>query len=103
MNEHYSNRDHLNIQRPLPNSTAVLVLGILSLVACQICGIIALVLANQDMKLYNDHPESYTESSLSHVKAGRICAIISVILLAVFILMFIALVAFNLSRAGYQR
>jgi len=38
-------------QRALPNATAVLVLGILSIVVCFITGIIALVQAKKEMAL----------------------------------------------------
>jgi hypothetical protein len=72
-------------QRPLPNATAVLVLGIISIVGCfcdgvpgLICGIIALVLAGKDLKLYNADPTLYTPGSVSNLKSGRICAIIGV-------------------------
>ncbi|MEP6676856.1 MAG: CCC motif membrane protein [Ferruginibacter sp.] len=79
--------DYLNMpQKPLPNATAVLVLGIISIVVCSICGIIGLVLANQDLRLYNNHPEMYTEGSLSNLKAGRICSIIGVVILGLSIL-----------------
>lgn len=78
-----SRHDYINMhQRALPNATAVLVLGILSLVVCQPLGIIGWILANQDMKLYNDNPGIYSESSLSTLKAGRICSIIGTCLTA---------------------
>jgi hypothetical protein len=77
-------------QRPLPNATAVLVLGIIAIVGCfcdglpgLICGIIALVLAGKDLKLYNADPTLYTPGSYSNLKSGRICAIIGVSLSAV--------------------
>jgi hypothetical protein len=68
----------------LPNSTAVLVLGILSIVF--ICpyislisialGIIALVLSSRDQALYNENPSRYLYSSYNNLKAGKVCAII---------------------------
>ena len=94
-------RDYLNMhQKALPNATAVLVLGILSLVVCQLLGIIGWVLANQDMKLYNDNPGLYSESSLSTLKAGRVCSIIGTCLmgLGVVIIAIMLLVgSFNLN------
>ncbi len=85
-------RDYLNMpQRPLPNATAVLVLGILSLVICSPLGIVGLILANQDMRLYNSNPDVYTVDSLSSVKAGRICSIIAVCLMA--LALFVVVVA----------
>ena len=88
-------------QQPLPNATAVLVLGILSLVLCfcygifgLVCGIIAMVLAKKDMALYNANPGFYTASSFSNVKAGRICGIIGVCTSAVYILVIIGYLIF---------
>jgi uncharacterized membrane protein len=82
-NNDSSQRDYLNIpQKALPNATAVLVLGILSIVICQVLGIIGWILANQDLRLYNDNPGIYSESSLSTLKAGRICSIIGTCLMA---------------------
>lgn len=73
-----------SFQQQLPNSTAVLVLGIVSLVFfCPfvsligvVIGIIALVLANRDQNLYMQNPAKYTLTSYNNLKAGRICAII---------------------------
>ena len=80
----------------LPNATASLVLGIISIVGAfcygivgVICGIIGLVLANKDIKLYNATPELYASSSLSNSKAGRICSIIGLILGVLLLLLII--------------
>jgi len=81
--------------QPLPNSTAVLVLGIVSIVAV-FCtygilgialGIIGLVLAGSPMKMYEQNPEKYTEASYKNLKAGRICSIIGLSLGGLFILL----------------
>jgi M penetrans paralogue family 26 len=96
--------DRLNMpQRPLPNATAVLVLGICSIVVCQICGIVGLVLANQDMKLYNQNPDLYTEASLGNIKAGKICSIIGIVLLGLVVLYFLFILVFvgSISSAGW--
>lgn len=92
-------------QRPLPNATAVLVLGIISIIGCfcygivgLICGIIALVLAGKDKAKYNASPELYTEGSLKNLNAGRICAIIGTILSAIYI----AFVIFMLVTVGME-
>jgi hypothetical protein len=84
----------------LPNATAALVLGIVSIVGCicygvvgLACGIIGLVLANKDIQRYRAAPEMYTPGSYSNVKAGRICSIIGISLsglyVAIIILMFV--------------
>ena len=83
-------------QTSLPNSTAVLVLGIISIAGCfcygivgLVCGIIAIVLANKDLKSYRLNPESYTSGSYSNLKAGRVCAIVGLSLSAVYLIVVI--------------
>ena len=75
------------IQQSLPNATAVLVLGILSIVTCccygvigLILSIVALVLSKKDRALYAANMSFYTESSFKNLNAGRVCAIIGLIL-----------------------
>jgi len=92
-----------NLQQPLQNATAVLVLGILSIVICGVgvvMGIIALVLGNKDLKLYNVSPEVYTAGSYSNLKAGRTCAIIGLILNGLLIIFYAAIFIFALSGAA---
>lgn len=79
-----------------PNSIGVLVLGILSIVFCWcygvvsiILGIIALVLANQGEKAYQENPQRYTLSSYKNMKAGKICAIIGLCLAGLYIIFLI--------------
>jgi hypothetical protein len=79
--------------RQLPNSTAVLVLGILSIVLC-FCwgiigvtlGIIALVLANKANALYIENPGVYSEGSYKNMKAGKVCAIVGTSLSGIYML-----------------
>lgn len=80
-------------QVPLPNSTAVLVLGIISIALCWCygivaltCGIIAIVLGNKAMALYKSNPSAYTLSSFNNTKGGRICGIIGICLGALYII-----------------
>ena len=82
----------------LPNATAVLVLGILSIVGCccygilgLILGIVALVLAKKDKQLYLANPELY--SNYGNLNTGRILAIIGIILSALYLLFYIGLFA----------
>lgn len=76
-------------QEKLPNSTLVLVLGILSVVTCicygqgLILGIINLVLARNTSKMHKANPELYTGHG--DVKVGRILSIVGIILSALFI------------------
>jgi hypothetical protein len=78
-------------QQMLPNSTAVLVLGIISIVGCfcygivgVVLGIIALVLAGKGNALYQQNPGTYSEVSYKNMKAGKICAIIGLCLSAIY-------------------
>ncbi len=84
---------NFNHQPALPNGQTVLVLGIISIASCfmygipgLVCGIIAIVLSNKDLKLYNENPEKYTINSYNNLKSGRTCAIIGVSLSALCIL-----------------
>lgn len=86
-------------KRELPNATAVLVLGIVSIVL-SFCygifgitlGIIALVLSNKDLKLYNAQPELY--NGIQNLRAGRICGIIGLSIGSLFFLFLIAYLIF---------
>ena len=89
-------QQQVGLLQQLPNSTAVLVLGILSIVGCTcygiigiILGIIALVLAGKSKILYETNPGMYSVASFNNLKAGRICAIIGVIISALYIIFFI--------------
>ena len=81
---------------PLPNATAVLVLGILSIVACWcfglvglIMGIIALVMASKSTKEYNENYGHYSESSYKNMQAGKVCAIIGTCLSGIILIYYI--------------
>ncbi len=85
-----------NMQQALPNSTTVLVLGILSIVFAMcygvpgiIMGIIAVSISGKDIRLYQENPGVYTESSHNNLKAGRICGIIGICCSALFLLFII--------------
>lgn len=97
------------MQQALPNATAVLVLGILSIVTCccfygiisLVLGIIAIVLSKKDIGLYLSNAGMYTEGSYKNLKAGRLCAIIGVALSALIIIaciIFIAVFGFDMLR-----
>jgi hypothetical protein len=85
-------------QRKLPNATAVLVLGILSILGCCfyaigiVFSIIALVMAKKDMALYALNPEMY--DNYSNLKTGRILAIIGLVINIIGIITTIAFIAF---------
>ncbi len=75
----------------LPNANSVLAMGIISIASCWcwgligiVLGIIALVLYGRDIQLYTAEPERYTQTSLANLNAGRVCAIIGLVLSVVF-------------------
>ena len=78
-------------KKELPNSTLILVFGILSIIGCccygvlgLIFGIIAIVMAKKAIEIYNANPELYT--GYQNVKTGRILGIIGVSLSALYVL-----------------
>ena len=85
----------------IPNSTGVLVLGILSIVCC-FCygiigltlGIIALYMASKGKQLYFENSSRYDTSSYNNLKAGRVCAIIGTILSGLYLLFLIVYILF---------
>lgn len=85
-------------QQKLPNSTLILVFGIISIVTCccygvlgLIFGIIAMVMAKKATALYLENPELYT--GYQNVKTGKILAIIGIILNVLYLIYVIWLFA----------
>lgn len=83
----------------LPDSTAILILGILSILGgfCYgitgvFVGIIALVMANKPERLYRMEPNRYTVNSYNNLKAGKVCAIIGLCLSIIMSFFFLILV-----------
>ncbi|MDD2293904.1 MAG: CCC motif membrane protein [Bacteroidales bacterium] len=70
-----------NRKRPLPNASAVFVLGVLSLVftgfSGLVMGIIGASLASRSWKSYNEDPDAYY--GYGQLNAGRIMSIIGII------------------------
>lgn len=69
----------------LPNSTLILVLGIISIICSCCCsiigsiiGLIGLLVANSSIKTYNENPEMYIDYNT--VKTGRILNIVGIVL-----------------------
>ncbi len=99
-------------QIPVPNATGVLVLGILSIVFCFcygiigiILGIVGLVLANKAMAIYKINPNSFTLASFNNLKAGRVCAIIGLILSSlyfVFLIIYVAIIGAALTSMPWS-
>jgi hypothetical protein len=77
-------------KQQLPNSSAALILGILSIVSgCfmlgLVLGIIGLTISAKDKRMYDENPQAYT--GYGSLNAGRILSIIGIVLggLSVFI------------------
>ena len=94
-------------KRNLPNGTAVLVLGIMSIVTCccygfigLTLGIIAVVLANKDLKLYQESPELYL--NYKNLSIGKVLGIIGIVLSSFFLIVVIYAVIF-VGEAGLKK
>ena len=93
----------------VPNSTGVLVLGILSIFPGCFCygllgvimGIISISLASGANKLIKKNPTKYSESSIQLVKAGKICGIIGLCVSSLYIIYLIGVLIFVGSLAMY--
>ncbi len=80
----------------LPNSTLILIFGILSILTCccygilgLVFGIVALVLAKKAKQIYLAEPEIYR--GYNNVKTGRILAIIGITLSAIYLIVLIVM------------
>lgn len=102
------------MQETLPNSTGILILGILSIVTCFCYGIIgivlaiiAMIMASQAKKLLAANPERYSISSVKNMKAGYLCAIIGLVLSILYIVFvvvyFIAIGSFILNPMFWEQ
>jgi len=96
--------DSMETQQSLPNSTGILVMGILSIVLCCCYGIvgiilaiISLILAQKSKNLYLATPEIFTESSYKNMKAGKICAIIGLCLSCLYLVYSIVMLSLALT------
>ena len=90
------NIDNVNgIKEQLPNSSAALVMGILSIV-CICCGfgavigvvlgILAIVFAKKAITLYEENPEKFTETSSKNAIAGCIRGIVGLCVAGLWVL-----------------
>mgnify|MGYP003539437989 FL=1 len=91
----------------LPNATAVLILGIFSILTCCCYGIISiilgaigLVLANKDAKLYAENPGAYT--NYNNLKIGKILSVIG-IALGVIYLIYVIFLFSTLGMEGIEQ
>lgn len=73
---------------PHPKGTTILVTGILSILCCGLLGPVAWVMGSAALQVIDASPGAYTNRSA--VVAGRICGIISSVLLLVGIVFYVA-------------
>lgn len=78
-------------KQKLPNSTAVLILGILSVITCccygvvgLVLGIVALKLAKKDLEIYYQNPEQY--EGYANINTGKVLAIIGIVLSSIYLI-----------------
>jgi hypothetical protein len=86
-----------------PNATAILVLGIISIVFCGIgliTGIIALAISKTTIKEIKFEPNRYSAASIGNIRTGRTCAIIGISISSLFILFYIVYFVFLFSVIG---
>lgn len=81
--------------------TLILVLGILGLVVCQIVGIVAWVMGSSDLK--EMAAGTMDPSGRGMTQAGKICGIISCILMILGLLFVIAIFVLGLGGAALSR
>jgi len=101
MSEEFENLDEFEVSGgngALPNATAVLVLGILSIVTCWlyalpgiIMGIIAISMHKKDKAMYLSNKAKYAQS-FKNSRAGFICGIIGLSLSALFIIYLVVVI-----------
>ena len=92
------------VREQVPNATAVLVMGILSIVFCWcwgviglILGIIGLILGSKAKKIYREDPDRFSISSYKNLNAGFICSLIGTILSGLYILVVVISLIFGLA------
>jgi hypothetical protein len=77
-------------QQDLPGASGAQVLGILSIIFCGLIGLILAIISlskvHEAERLLQQNPGSYTSSSISKVRTGKVCSIISLGLLGLIIL-----------------
>jgi hypothetical protein len=81
-----------------PDGTTVLILGVLSLVMCQVLGPVAWIMGNRAIAEIDGNPSAYTNRG--SVQAGRICGIISsCLIIAAVVVVAIVLIALAAASA----
>ena len=97
---------HVLRPKMIPYSVTAMVFGIVSImVLCYfgwVAAIVALVLYNKGMKIYNENPPDYKPGSLGMMRAAKITGIIGLILSIVVTLLYILYVVFIIGLVNYS-
>jgi len=81
-----------------PQGTTVLILGIIGIVACQLCAPFAWSMGNKALEEIDRDPMRY--SNRSNVNLGRILGMVGTIILGVYLLLFVAYIVFAIVLVG---
>ncbi|MBP8066399.1 MAG: DUF4190 domain-containing protein [Flavobacterium sp.] len=80
-----TNFNNFEAKQKLPNASAVMILGVLSIITCCCYGILSILLggvgiylANKDTAVYNQNPNAYT--NFKNIKTGKVLCIIGIVL-----------------------
>ncbi|MBQ9418054.1 MAG: hypothetical protein IJU19_05690 [Bacteroidales bacterium] len=101
-NQQYDEK--LAVKTSAPHSVEAMVMGLLSVVLSGlgislVLGIIGLVEANRGQKECDAHPERYTDDAL--LRVGRITSIVGIVLGALVLLLYVALVLLTVLGIAY--
>ena len=95
--------NHQDYRQEAPNATAVLVLGIISIVFCGIglvTGIISLAISKTTIKEIKFDIDKYSATSVGNITTGRTCAIIGISISSLVIVLYIIYFVFLFSVLG---
>jgi len=86
-----TNFNNFEAKQKLPNGTAVMILGVLSIITCCCYGVlgillggIGLYLAKKDTATYNQNPSLYT--NFNTIKTGKMLCIIGIVLSVLYLI-----------------
>ncbi|KGO90649.1 CCC motif membrane protein [Flavobacterium suncheonense] len=86
-----TNFNNFETKQKLPNASAVMILGVLSIITCCCYGILSLLLggvgiylANKDTAVYNQNPSLYT--NFKNIKTGKLLCIIGIVLGVIYLI-----------------
>jgi len=93
-------------QKMIPYSVTAMVFGIVSIAAmCYfgwVAAIVALVLYKKGMKIYNENPPDYKQSSLGMMRTAKICGTIGLIVSIVTTILYILYIVLIIGLAEYS-